>query len=126
MVKSPKRPSPAKLPVQLPAQPNLDQTILKLEKKFERKENRFRSQIENLIKRVELLYGQVTDQRVQIDKLKKDRNDYKTRFETEQKLKSRIQRDLWKIESDLDQEQFKRDQVELKMEQLKQQISGKL
>ena len=57
--------------------------------------------------------------------MKKDRDDYKSRFENEQKIKSRIQRDLWKIESDLDQEQFKRDQVELKMEQLKQQVIGK-
>jgi len=37
---------------------NIDQTVLKMEKKFEKKESRFRSQIENLIKRVELLYGQ--------------------------------------------------------------------
>ena len=102
----------------------LDEVISKMEKKYQKKEMKFRSQIENLIKRVELLYNQVTDQRLQLEKLKKDRDEYKMRFETEQSAKMRLQRDLWKMESNLDQEQFKRDQVELKMGQLKQQISG--
>ena len=94
--------------------------ISKKEEKYQKKEIRVGWRIENLMKRVELLKGQVTQQ---LEKFEKHRAEYKTRFETGERDKRWIQRDVWKIESRLDQEQVKRDQVEIKMEQLKRQIS---
>merc|ERR1712130_337769 len=101
----------------------MEEVVTKLEKKYGKREQKLRNQVESLIRRVELLYGQVTDQRIQVEKLRKDRNDYKARFETEQREKSQLQKNMWRLESNLDQEQFKRDQLELKMQQLKNQIS---
>ena len=104
---------------------DLEEIVRKMERKFQKKEKNYKNHIERLMFRVELMYNQVHDQRIQMEKLEKNRDCYKNRYEEETLVRSKAQKELWENESKLDQEQFKRDQLEHKITQLQKQIDGK-
>jgi len=93
--------------------------------KLIRKEEKYRSQINLLIERIEYLNGNSHDIKTQCKRYKSDRDLYKSQINTYRDEKIKLEKRIWELENDLDAEQFKRDKAELRIDQIKREMSFK-
>jgi len=93
--------------------------------KLIRKEEKYRTQINLLIERIEYLNGNSHDIKAQCKRYKSDRDLYKSQLNTYRDEKIKLEKRVWELENDLDAEQFKRDKAELRIDQIKREMSFK-
>merc|ERR1712113_295617 len=104
------------------------QEAKKLEKQVDKlrsKEIKYRNQINLLIERVEFLNEHNKDLKGQAKRYKTDRDIYKNQLTIYREEKVKLEQNVWDLESQLDEELFKRDKVELKVDQLRREIKDK-
>jgi chromosome segregation ATPase len=93
--------------------------------KLIRKEEKYRTQINLLIERIEYLNENARDIKAQCKRYKSDRDLYKSQLNTNRDEKIQLEKRVWELENDLDAEQFKRDKAELRIDQIKREMSFK-
>jgi len=93
--------------------------------KLIRKEEKYRTQINLLIERIEYLNGNAHDIKAQCKRYKSDRDLYKSQLNSYRDEKIKLEKRVWELENDLDAEQFKRDKAELRIDQIKREMSFK-